>query len=252
MTLKKKVIGFIPARLGSVRLKEKLIQTIDRKSLIQCTYENALRCKNLDSIVIATDSDQIFNLAKSFNAEVIMTSPHCKNGTERIAEALSKSAFKDEDCLIVNIQGDEPNIDPSIIDKIIMALLEDSTCQMSTACVRIKEKEEVLNPSVVKCVFNQSGHALLFSRGMIPYGKSGEFNPQNTYYRHYGIYAYQKDFLKLYTLLPDTPLQIAEDLEQLKVLEHGYFIKVVEVDQYSFGIDTQEDLDNYIKVRTST
>lgn len=251
MSLKKNVVGFIPARLHSVRLQEKLLQIIDGKPLIQWTYENAQKF-NLDSLVIATDSDKIYDVAKSFNAEVIMTSKDCKNGTERIAEAIGKYNFENEDSIIVNIQGDEPNIDSSIIDKISDALVNDCSCQMSTACVKITNKEDVLNPSIVKCVFNTLGHALLFSRAMIPYGKLGEYNPKNSYYRHYGIYAYKKDFLKLYTLLPDTPLQIAEDLEQLKVLEHGYCIKVIEVDKYSYGIDTQEDLDNFIKVRKST
>ncbi len=243
--IRSKVIGLIPARLASERLPNKMLIDIKGKTLIQRTYENALKCKELTEVFVATDSAEIRKNVESFGGKVIMTSETCRNGSDRCAEAA-----KDLDAdVIVNIQGDEPDLDPMTIKKVVEVFEEDPDVQVSTACIKIQTANDAVDPSVVKCVFDSRKRALYFSRAMIPYGKKGEFNPENVYYKHFGIYAYRKDFLTQYPLLPHTPLQQAEDLEQLKILEHGFCIHVVEVEKDCVGIDTHEDLEKFITTR---
>lgn len=238
----KKIVGIIPARLGSTRLPEKMLITIDGKPLIQHTYENALKCEVLNEVVVATDDRSIYDTINSFGGQVVMTSKDCLSGSDRLAEAVRDNPrFNDID-IIVNIQGDEPKISSETIAAVAKALVDDNEFQVSTACVKIQNEEDAFNRSIVKCVKGCNGQALYFSRAMIPHGKKGAFNEEISYYKHLGIYAYRKDFLLKYLELPPTPLQIAEDLEQLKILEHGVGIFVVEVFHDSVGIDTLEDL----------
>lgn len=246
---KNKVVGVIPARLDSKRFPRKMLVDIKGKSLIQRTYENALSSKKLHALVIATDSEEIFNHATSFGAKAVMTSVDCHSGSDRVAEAIERSSEFSQTEIVVNIQGDEPDLSVTAIDSVVQALEDDEDAQVSTACVRIDNAKDAHDPSVVKCTINQNGQALYFSRAMIPYGKTGEFNSELIYYKHFGIYCYRKDFLLKYSSLPHTPLQLAEDLEQLKILEHGYHIHVVEVDSDSIGIDTPQDLSNFLKSR---
>lgn len=247
---KQKIIGIIPARIGSKRLPNKILLLVEGKPLIQWTYENALKCKLLDSLIIATDDWEIYRAAEKFGADVMMTSDsHC-SGSDRCAEVVENHP-KAKDCeIILNIQGDEPEIDPLVLEKIILSLVNDTGADVSTACTRILDAKAAIDTSNVKCVFNHKNHALYFSRAMIPYGKTGEFNREISYYKHFGIYAFRKNCLLHYSKTPTTKLQKAEDLEQLKLLELGYQIYVLEVDKDSLGIDTQEDLEKFINKRS--
>ena len=235
-----KIIGMIPARYESSRFPGKPLSLISGKSLIQRTYENSIRCKLLDDVVVATDDDRILKHVESFGGKAVMTSPNCPTGTERLSEAIHAN-FKDAD-IIINIQGDEPLLEPEVIQKVGEELTKDPVAVMSTAVVKIISEEEAYSRSVNKCVMDSDGNALYFSRSLIPGGHSGKWNSNLTYYKHLGIYGYRRDFLFHYAELSPTPLQIAEDLEQLKVLEHGFRIKVAVVESQSIGVDTPEDI----------
>lgn len=235
-----KVLAVIPARFGSTRFPGKPLSLIQGKTLIQRTYENALICPILDRIVIATDDPRIFDHARGFGAEVIMTDPAHPNGTERIAEVLAK--IQHDSDIIVNIQGDEPCLHPKVILALVDALVQNPEAPMSTVITPLKNREDALNPSIVKCVIDQKGRALYFSRQLIPGNKEIQYTANAPYYSHIGLYAYRKDFLFQYLTLSPTPLQLAEDLEQLKVLEHGYLIQTATVDHVNLGVDTPEDI----------
>jgi 3-deoxy-manno-octulosonate cytidylyltransferase (CMP-KDO synthetase) len=234
-----KVIGIIPARYGSTRLPGKPLIQISGKSLIQRTYENAQNCSSLDKIIVATDDERIADHVRSFGGNVVMTAAACPTGTDRIIDALKQSQLADSD-IIINIQGDEPTLESDVIEKVINALKNDQEAVVSTAAVL--SKEDPSNPSVVKCVFDQKGHAIYFSRSLIPGGKSGQWRPEIPYYKHLGIYGYRVGFLKIYSSLKHTPLQIAEDLEQLKIIENGYKIAIAIVKSNAIGVDTPEDI----------
>lgn len=235
-----KIIGMIPARYASSRFPGKPLSLISGKSLIQRTYENSLKCTLLDDVIVATDDDRIFEHVESFGGKVIMTSVDCPTGTERLAEAIHAN-FKDVD-VVINIQGDEPLLEPDVIRKVGEILINDPVAVMSTAVVKIDNEEDANSRSVNKCVIDANGNALYFSRSLLPGGHSGKWDPNKTYYKHLGIYGYRRDFLFHYAELSPTPLQLAEDLEQLKVLEHGFRIKVAVVDSVSIGVDTPEDI----------
>jgi 3-deoxy-manno-octulosonate cytidylyltransferase (CMP-KDO synthetase) len=243
MTIQKrpKVVGLIPARYGSTRFPGKPLAEILGKSLIQRTYESSKNCTLLDDIYVATDDDRISTHVLSFGGKVVMTSSNCPTGSDRLIEAVqTDERLKDVD-IIINIQGDQPCIETEVIEKVIELLIEDPSAHMSTAIMRIETELEANNPSVVKCSVDKNGHALYFSRALIPAGLKG-FNPSLTYFKHIGIYGYRKDFLLKYGELEQTPLQIAEDLEQLKVLEHGYKIKTALVESHSLSVDNPEDI----------
>lgn len=242
LDLKHKVVGIIPARYASSRFPGKMLASIAGQSLIQRTYKNAQLCDTLDDLVIATDTQQLYDHIRGFGGEVVMTSPSCINGSERLAEAVRSYTRFDDATIIVNIQGDEPCIDPNTINSIVDILKGDPTAVMSTAVTRLTSQEEGSSSAIVKCVFDQNQNALYFSRALIPAEKSLQWNPRLTYYRHLGIYAYRRDFLLQYNQLPSTPLQGAEDLEQLRVLEHGFKIKAAIVANGSIGVDLPEDI----------
>lgn len=171
-----------------------------------------------------------------------MTSEDCPTGTDRLIEVL-RNYPEHHPSIVVNVQGDVPSIEPEVIQQVIDILVNDRSAVMSTAAMKIHTEEEAINPSVVKCVLDKHNNALYFSRGLIPHGHSGAYAKTNTYYHHIGIYAYHSDFLlQHYGQLPISPLQQAEDLEQLKVLEHGFKIKVAIVKSESFGVDTKQDI----------
>lgn len=242
-----KVIGIIPARYGSIRLPGKPLINIGGKTLIQRTYENAKRCKALDQVIVATDDQRIADHVHSFGGYAMMTSTTCSNGTERIIECLNSGNLKDAE-IIINIQGDEPNLEPDVIEKVIAKLQQDSEAVVSTAVVKLESSEEAASTSVNKCVMDQNGRAIYFSRSLIPGGKSGQWRPEILYYKHLGIYGYRTPFLKIYGDLPSTPLQLAEDLEQLKIIEHGYKIAVAIVKSNAIGVDTPEDIKKIEKI----
>lgn len=232
-------MGIIPARFASTRFEGKPLVQILGKPMIQRTWERAKLASTLDSVVVATDDERIAECCRGFGANVIMTSESCKNGTERCNEALQKLK-KDYD-IVVNIQGDEPLIEPDIIDGIVRALQGAPDAVFSTAVTSLKP-EDGLDPNRVKCVVDTNGYAIYFSRGLIPFNKSGQVNPNFPYLLHLGIQSYDAKFLGIYPRLPSTPLQLEEDLEQLKVLENGYKMKVIRVNHDAHGVDAPEDV----------
>ncbi|XP_047341691.1 3-deoxy-manno-octulosonate cytidylyltransferase, mitochondrial [Impatiens glandulifera] len=235
-----RVVGIIPARFASSRFPGKPLVEILGKPMIQRTWERAKMATTLDHVVVATDDDKIADCCRGFGADVIMTSESCRNGTERCNEALQKIAKKYD--VVVNIQGDEPLVEPEVIDGIVKALQMAPDAVFSTAVTALKP-EDAFDPNRVKCVIDNRGYAIYFSRGLIPFNKSGAVNPQFPYLLHLGIQSYDSKFLNIYSELQPTPLQLEEDLEQLKVLENGYKMKVIKVEHEAHGVDTPEDIE---------
>lgn len=240
--MKPKVIGIIPARYASTRFPGKPLIPILGKSLIQHTYENALRCTALEELIVATDDQRIFDHVKGFGGRVVMTSENCPTGTDRLAEVLRKEASLKKVELVMNVQGDEPCLDPAVITSVVKALQDHPEAAMSTAITPIHSSDEAHNSNVVKCVIDSSHFALYFSRALIPAGRTLKYQPAHLYYRHLGLYAYRREFLLHYSELAPTPLQQVEDLEQLKVLEHGYKIITVKVSGESMDVNAPEDI----------
>ncbi|KAI5331183.1 hypothetical protein L3X38_021309 [Prunus dulcis] len=238
--LRSHVLGIIPARFASSRFPGKPLVPILGKPMIQRTWERAKLATTLDQLVVATDNEKIAECCLGFGADVIMTSDTCRNGTERCNEALQK--FKKKFDIVVNIQGDEPLIEPEIIDGVVKALQAAPDAVFSTAVTSLKP-EDASDPNRVKCVVDSHGYAIYFSRGLIPYNKSAKVNPRFPYLLHLGIQSYDAKFLRKYPELAPTPLQLEEDLEQLKVLENGYKMKVIKVDHEAHGVDTPEDVE---------
>lgn len=236
------VIGIIPARFGSTRFPGKPLVDILGKSLIQRTYENAIQSAFLSEVIVATDDKRIYDHVIQFGGKAIMTPDSCPTGTDRLIYVVKKEERYNQTSIVINIQGDEPCLEPFVIDEVVKVLQKDSQAVMSTAIVKLDIKEEAFSPSVVKCVVDKDNNALYFSRSLIPGGKNGGFRSDVNYYKHLGIYGYRREFLLRYAELPQTPLQLAEDLEQLKVLENGYRIKTAIVKSASIGVDTPEDI----------
>ena len=205
---------------------------------MQHVYERASQARYLSKIIIATDDDRIAKTARSFGAQVQMTRPDHLSGTDRVAEVASS----DQAPVIVNIQGDEPLIDPTAIDAVALALLDDPDLPMATLKKRIEIPTEVDNPNVVKVVSDLMGDAIYFSRWAIPYMRDGKPGAI-VHYKHIGLYVYRREFLLAYSGLPVGPLEQAERLEQLRAIENGYRIRVVETEYESLGVDTPEDLE---------
>ncbi len=231
-----KTIGVIPVRLASTRFPAKVLAKIDGKPLVQHVWEKARLCKELDGVLIACDHQDIFKAAQNFKAQVVMTGSH-QSGSDRIAEAV-----KDLDVdIVVNIQGDEPFIDPKTIDALVVLLKKDSQALIGTVIKEITNEEDARNPHVVKCVVDVQGYALYFSRAPIPYDR-GHAADKVKRYKHLGLYAYRKDFLMQYKNWPKGILESAEELEQLRVLEQGFKIKTTLTDYESMAVDTPQDL----------
>jgi 3-deoxy-manno-octulosonate cytidylyltransferase (CMP-KDO synthetase) len=209
------------------------------KTVLQRTFENAARCTELDGLYVATDDEQIATHIKKLGGEVVWTSHLCKNGTERIAEAMRKKPELQQADIIVNLQGDHPCTSPEAIGAVVDLLKNDSTAMMSTAAVPLKDFADFHSPHVVKCLFDWNYNALYFSRAPIPYSHRGM--PRKAYH-HVGLYAYRSEFLLSMLDRPSTELQVEEDLEQLQVLEMGYRIKVAVIDDVPIGVDTPQDL----------
>ncbi len=233
-----KVVGIIPARFESTRFPGKPLAEILDKPMIQWVYEQAKKSKNLEALIIATDSQLIYNKVKEFGGQVVLTSPEHQSGTSRVAEAAAQLEAE----IVVNIQGDEPLICPASIDEAVKPLITNSTICMATLKQRITEESEFSNPNVVKVVTDKDNFALYFSRSLIP------SDPTSFIYKHIGLYVYRHDFLLKLVQLPPTPLEQAEKLEQLRVLENGYKIKVIESNYPSIGVDTKEDLERVRRV----
>ena len=233
-----KIVGMIPARYGSTRLAGKPLKDICGKPMIQHVYEAAQGARFLDEVYVATDDQRIVDAVAHFGGHVRLTSPDHKTGTDRIAEV---AAGLDAD-IVVNLQGDEPLVNPAMIDEVIQPFVAEPDLPMSTLCVPILEEAALHDPNVVKVVFDQRGNALYFSRSLIPYPRKRE---NFTAYEHLGLYAYRKEFLMTYIRLPQSRLELNESLEQLRVLEAGYRLKVV-VSAHPYdgiSVDTPEDLE---------
>lgn len=239
-----KVYGIIPARYGSTRLPGKVLADIAGKPLIQHVYARARQSLSLDRLVVATDDDRIFDRVQGFGGEALKTSPTHASGTDRVAEAAQILQPKEAD-LIVNIQGDQPLFEPRMIDEVVGPFRDDPNLKMGALVYPIQTPEELANPNVVKVVFDRKGFALYFSRSPMPYVIPS--SPAPRYFKHIGPYAYRMGFLLKFTKMDQGDLERSESLEQLRVLEHGYRIRVVETKFDSQEVDTPEDLERIRK-----
>ncbi len=229
----------IPARYGSSRLEGKpLIKVLD-KPIIQWVWEKAKRCDNADMVIVATDDERIYQAVQAFGGDVEMTSTEHKSGSDRIAEVAVRHPEID---IIVNLQGDEPLISLDDINAVIGGVKNDETVDISTLVREIKDEEEANNPNLVKCVFDVNNYALYFSRSKIPFERNAGMSK---IYGHLGIYGYRKEALFKMTKLPQTNLEKAESLEQLRALQSGMRIKIAVTDNIPVGIDTIEDLEHF-------
>ena len=231
-----KVLCVIPARYASTRLPGKPLSMIAGKPMIQHVYERACQAQLPNEVVVATDNKLVEKAVLDFGGKAVMTSPDHPSGTDRLAEVALM--YPDVD-VIVNVQGDEPMIPPEVIDRLAEAFNGDADLNMATMKV-VMDEEDYENPAAVKVVTDQQGYALYFSRSLMPYPRN---KPEGfKVFKHVGIYAYRRNFLLKYAALAPTPLEKAESLEQLRALENGYKIKVLESDFQGIGVDTPEDL----------
>jgi 3-deoxy-D-manno-octulosonate cytidylyltransferase len=230
-----KVLCIIPARYASTRLPGKPLRDIAGKPMIVRVYERAIRAQRVHEVVVATDDERIRAAVEEHGGNAVMTRADHATGTDRLAEV----AAQRPDCdLIINVQGDEPLIDPTVIDALVAPFEHDAELMMATAKTEITDAAEMENPNNVKVVADRTGNALYFSRACIPYAR----NAGAKVYKHIGIYAYRRDFLLAYAKMAQTELECSESLEQLRALENGYRIRVVETDAVFIGVDTEEDL----------
>ena len=236
-----RVAGIIPARYASTRLPGKPLAPIAGKPMIQRVFERSQGAEGLDIVCVATDDERIAEVVRGFGGQAIMTKPEHPSGTDRLAEAVQNL----EADIVVNIQGDQPFIDPVMFQEGVQPLLDDPQLPMATLMHPISKKEDLSDTGVVKVVVDLNGDALYFSRSLIPYP---EKDVAHSVYEHVGLYVYRTDFLLKLAQLPPTPLERIESLEQLRVLEHGYKLHVVEThcddhELSGFSIDTQEDIE---------
>ena len=244
----KKVI-IIPARLDSSRLPKKVLLDLKGKTVIQRVYEQCLKVKNVDGVYIATDSIEIKEVCETFTDKVIITKSTHQSGTDRIGEAVSAI-----DCdIVINVQGDEPFIEPSLIEALVNSF-SNSDISMSSAMSKINNVKDLQNTNVVKVVTDLYNNALFFSRSLIPFPRdvkeistAKEVLGKGQFYRHIGIYGYRKDFLLKFVNMEQSYLEKVEKLEQLRALENGFKIKMIEANSSLIGIDTREDYEEALK-----
>jgi len=238
------VLACIPARYGSTRFPAKVLAKDTGKFLIQHTYEQACLAKLPEKVIIAADDERVVAAAATFGAECILTSVENKSGTDRIAEAV---ADIDVD-IVVNLQADEPEIDPENIDYLAKLLLDNHQCRMATLVAEFENTEQVKDPNIVKVVVDKDNYAIYFSRSVIPYyRKAGDSGEMKNYLRHLGIYAYRKGFLMEITSMPQSRLEKIEKLEQLRVLDNGYSILTGRVKHAHDSIDTPQQYAEFVK-----
>jgi 3-deoxy-manno-octulosonate cytidylyltransferase (CMP-KDO synthetase) len=241
-----KALGVIPARYASSRFPGKPLVMIDGKSMIQRVYEQSVQCRSLSRILVATDDSRILEHVKSFGGECLLTSEHHSSGTERIGEVIGmlEEAGPTDFSVIVNIQGDEPKLDPQQI-ALAVECFNDPAVQISTLMKQIGSQEELFNPNVVKVITDHRSEAIYFSRSTIPYLRDCEpstWVEKQVFFKHIGLYAYRIEILKQILKLPVSSLEKAESLEQLRWLENGFRIKVVPTLFETISVDTPEDL----------
>ena len=247
---KPKIIAIIPARYASTRLPGKVLKDICGKPMIQHVYERISNVPSIQETIIATDDKRILQTAQKFGANAEMSPKSCKSGTDRIAWVVKRIPDIREDDIIINVQGDEPLINPKAIEKLIKTISCDSHVVMASLMTKISDINELMSSNVVKVVVDKDNFALYFSRSPVPFSRD-KWKNLNTklildttdiFYKHLGIYAYRKHFLLKYTKMSQTYLEKIEKLEQLRALEHGYRIKMAETEFDSISIDTQADL----------
>ena len=243
------VIAVIPARYDSSRFPAKVLAKDTGKFLIQHTYEQALKARLLEKVLIAADDERVLAACRSFGAPCVMTSTLHKSGTDRIAEAV-----RDIDAhIVVNLQGDEPEIDPANIDTLARLLIDNPSCPMATLVASFKDPGQIADPNIVKAVTARDGRAIYFSRYPVPYNRdSAGIGSSADYLRHLGIYAYRKDFLMKITLLPQGHIEAIEKLEQLRVLENGFSIMTARVVHLQDGIDTPQQYAAFVARQKKT
>ena len=231
-----KILCVIPARYASTRLPGKPLKDVAGKPMICRVYDRASQAKTLSGVVVATDDERILRVVEDHGGRAMMTAKDHPTGTDRLAEVAE--AYPDVD-LIINVQGDEPLIEPSLIDELGRAFDGDAELQMATVMTPMEDEAEKKNPNNVKVVTDKNGCALYFSRSLLPYPRNDAGTPV---YKHIGIYAYRRDFLLAYAKMAPTPLERTESLEQLRALENGYKIKCIRTNARFVGVDTPEDL----------
>jgi len=233
-----KIIAVIPARYNSTRFPGKMMEILGNRTIITTTYQNVVETGLFDEVFVATDSELIFDEISKNGGKAVMTGEH-ETGSDRIAEAVQNI-----DCdIVINVQGDEPFLKKEPLKQLINVFAKDDKKEVSLASLKIqlKESEEIQNPNNVKVVTDNNGFALYFSRSVIPFHRELSYNVN--YYKHIGVYAFRKEALLKFSSLEMTPMEISEKLEQLRYLENGMKIKMVETDFIGFGIDTPEDLE---------
>ena len=234
-----RVLGVIPSRYASSRFPGKAIHSIAGRPLVEHVYRRCLQTEILDEVVVATDDERVAEVVRGFGGRVEMTSSAHTCGTERVAEVAAR-----HDCeIVVNIQGDEPLIQPEMIQGAVHALIQDSEASISTLSVSLSNPEQISDPNVVKVVVDCHGYAMYFSRCPIPFVRTdgGEGGTLPDYAKHVGLYVYRRDYLLRFVTIPPTPLESAERLEQLRALETGARIRVVRTGWDSIGVDTPDD-----------
>ncbi|RLC27423.1 MAG: 3-deoxy-manno-octulosonate cytidylyltransferase [Deltaproteobacteria bacterium] len=234
-----RVYAFIPARYRSTRFPGKPLASIAGKPMIRHVYERAALCPEFSGVFVATDDERISDCVKEFGGRVVMTGREHPSGTDRICEAALKTGLAEED-IVINIQGDQPLFDPSVVSRLVAPLEADASLHMSTLKYRLTDPKDILNPNHVKVVTDLQGTAIYFSRCPIPYFR--DVLPEGGHFKHLGFYGYRMGFLTRFTRLPPGPLESAEKLEQLRALEHGFRIRVVETIVNSIEVDVPEDI----------
>ncbi|OGX16434.1 MAG: 3-deoxy-manno-octulosonate cytidylyltransferase [Omnitrophica WOR_2 bacterium RBG_13_41_10] len=233
------VIGIIPARYSSSRFQGKVLADILGKPMIQHVWERAKQAFLLDDLIIACDDERVADVTKGFGANIVLTAKGHLSGTDRIIEVINPIDVK----IVINIQADEPLINPIMIDNVAQALLDDQALAMATLVKKIEDLSDLSDPHVVKVVVDKNNFALYFSRAAIPFRAQNSEIDCPVYYKHIGLYGYTKDFLFTYKNIPLSNLERTEALEQLRVLEEGFRIKVIETKYDTIGVDTPEDLE---------
>jgi 3-deoxy-manno-octulosonate cytidylyltransferase (CMP-KDO synthetase) len=236
-------IVVIPARFGSTRFPAKIVARDTGKPLVQHVVDQAGKCSKIERVIVATDDSRIADALRPFETQVVMTLPTHQSGTDRIAE-VAKNLSCD---IVVNVQGDEPEIEPEIIDALVARLESHPGDDMATACTLFRSGMNPLDANLVKVVMDESGRAIYFSRSPIPYRRDADFAENSAYHLHLGIYAYRRPFLLKFSGWDQTPLEKTEKLEQLRALEHGCSIYVLKTDRATHGIDTPEQYADFVK-----
>ena len=242
------IIGVIPSRYASQRLPAKPLVDLLGKPMVQRVYEQARQSRLLSRVVVATDDERIAQAVKSFGGEYLMTSPEIKSGSDRVAAV---AVTMDGD-IFVNVQGDEPLIAPEMIDEGVQLLLDDRDAEVGTLAKKIESLDDLFNPNVVKVVMDQNNIALYFSRSTIPFVRDEKDEKRwlqhTTFYKHFGLYVYRREFLRRYATMPEGTLEKSERLEQLRILESGAKIKVGITTFDSIPVDTKEDVEKVVAI----